>query len=71
MLLERVRGTESEQHLRKLALQTLSLSASELKFELVGVIARLQREAKEQRKAYLEQKHPSQLTDEEKREILG
>ncbi len=71
MLLERVRGTESEQHLRKLALQTLSLSASELKFELVGVIARLQREAKEQRKAYLEQKHLSQLTDEEKREILG
>jgi DNA primase len=71
MLLERVRGTESEQHLRKLALQTLSLSASELKYELVGVVTRLQREAKEQRKAYLEQKHPSQLTDEEKREILG
>ena len=68
-LLERARDSEHEQHLQRLALQALSLSAEQLKPELVGVVQQLQQQAIEQRKAILEQKHPSQLTDKEKAEI--
>ena len=68
-LLERSRGTESSEHLQRLAQQTLALSEIELKDELIGVVQQLQKQAIEQRKAYLEQKHPSQLTDAEKAEI--
>lgn len=68
-LLERARDSEHEQHLQRLAQQSLSLSADQLKPELVAIVQQLQQQAIEQRKAYLEQKHPSQLTDAEKEEI--
>ncbi|HDY84368.1 MAG TPA: toprim domain-containing protein, partial [Methylophaga sp.] len=68
-LLERSRGTDSADHLQRLAQQNLPLTAIELKHELVGIVQQLQKQAVEQRKAYLELKHPSQLTDEEKAEI--
>ncbi len=68
-LLERSRGTDSAEHLQRLAQQNLPLSATELKHELIGIVQQLQKQAIEQRKAYLELKHPSQLTDEEKTEI--
>ena len=68
-LLERSRGTDSAEHLQRLAQQILPLTAIELKHELVGIVQQLQKQAVEQRKAYLELKHPSQLTDEEKAEI--
>jgi len=68
-LLERSRGTDSAEHLQRLAQQTLPLTAIELKHELVAIVQQLQKQAVEQRKAYLERKHPSQLTDEEKAEI--
>jgi DNA primase len=68
-LLERSRDTDSEKHLQRLAQQTLPLTAIELKHELVAIVQQLQKQAVEQRKEYLERKHPSQLTDEEKAEI--
>jgi DNA primase len=68
-LLERSRGTESAEHLQRLAQQILPLTAIQLKHELIGIVQQLQKQAIEQRKADLEQKHPSQLTDEEKAEI--
>ncbi|MDH5357538.1 MAG: DNA primase [Gammaproteobacteria bacterium] len=68
-LLERSRGSEHSEHLQRLVQESLPLTAEQLKPELVGIVQQLQQQATEQRKAYLEQKHPSQLTDEEKEEI--
>lgn len=67
-LLERWRDKENGAHLQKLALQSLSLSADALKHELTGIVARLHKEAREQRLAYLDSKPLSELTDAEKAE---
>jgi len=68
-LLERSRGTESEAHLNKLAQQSLSLEADELKHELIGVVQQLQQQARDERRALLMAKGLRNLTDEERREI--
>nr|WP_320167179.1 DNA primase [uncultured Methylophaga sp.] len=68
-LLERWRDRENGAHLEKLALQSLSLSADELKHELLGIFSQLQKQAKEQRRIYLESKPLSELTEAEKAEL--
>ena len=68
-LLERARDSEHAEHLQRLVLQPLSLSADELKHELLGIIQQLQQEALAERQAYLTAKPFSELTDAEKEEI--
>ncbi|WP_330110640.1 DNA primase [Methylophaga thalassica] len=68
-LLERWRNRENGAHLQKLALQSLSLSADELKYELLGIFSQLQKQAKQQRRIYLESKPLSELTETEKAEL--
>ena len=68
-LLERWRNRENGAHLQKLALQSLSLSADELKYELLGIFSQLQKQAKQQRRIYLESKPLSELTEAEKAEL--
>ena len=68
-LLERVRDTEHETHLQKLAQHPLSLSSNELKHELAGMVQQLQQQAIELRHAYLMQKGLHNLTEEEREEI--
>ncbi|PHS71524.1 MAG: DNA primase [Methylophaga sp.] len=67
-LLERWRDHSHSEHLQKLALQTLMLSADELKFELTGIVEQLQKQAVKDRFSYLTTK-TSPLTDDEKEEI--
>jgi DNA primase len=68
-LLERSRDAAHADHLTKLAIQTLSLSAEKLQHELVGMVAQLQQEAQELRHEILMAKGLSQLTLEERQEI--
>lgn len=68
-ILERWRDRENGAHLQKLALQSLSLSADELKYELLGIFSQLQKQAKQQRRIYLESKPLSELTEAEKAEL--
>ena len=68
-LLERSRDAAHADHLIKLAIQTLSLSAEKLQHELVGVVAQLQQEAQELRHEILMAKGLSELTLEERQEI--
>lgn len=68
-LLERTREAEFNAHLRKLAMQPLTLSQDELQHELTAVIAQLQQEAIEERQAALTAKPFGQLTEAEKQEI--
>ncbi|MFW5450028.1 MAG: DNA primase [Methylophagaceae bacterium] len=68
-LLERARGSEHEEHIQRLALQPLTLSADELRHELVGIIQQLQQQAVKQRHAYLMARPLSELSDAEKEEI--
>ena len=68
-LLERARESEHAEHLQRLVLQPLSLSAGELKHELVGIIQQLQQQALADRQTYLTNKPFSELTDAEKEEI--
>lgn len=68
-LLERSRDAAHADHLIKLAIQTLSLSAEKLEHELVGMVAQLQQEAQELRHEILMAKGLSQLTLEERQEI--
>ena len=69
-LLERARGSDSEEHLQKLALQSFSLSSKELQPELTGIIEQLQQQALEKRHEYLEHKGLRNLTDAERVEYL-
>ena len=68
-LLERAREADYADHLMKLAMQTLSLSAKELEHELVGAIKQLQQEAQNSRHEVLMAKGLSKLTKEEREEI--
>lgn len=68
-LLERARGSEHENHLQKLAQQTLALSADELKHELIGIMRQLQHDATVERLKILTNKPFSQLTEAERAEI--
>ncbi|NQZ53706.1 MAG: DNA primase [Piscirickettsiaceae bacterium] len=68
-LLERARGSKHAEHIQRLALQPLSLTADELQYELIGIIQQLQQQAIKQRHAYLMDKPLSELTDAEKEEI--
>ena len=68
-LLERAREADYADHLMKLAMQTLSLSAKELEHELVGAIEQLQQEAQNSRHEVLMAKGLSKLTKEEREEI--
>ena len=68
-LLERARGTDAESHLRKLAMQTLTLEPDQLKHELVGVMSQLQQQAIEARHAFLMAKGLRNLSPEERIEI--
>ena len=68
-LLERAREADYADHLMKLAMQTLSLSAKELEHELVGAIEQLQQEAQNSRHEVLMAKGLSKLTQEEREEI--
>jgi len=68
-LLERSRGSNHEAHLQRLALQSLSLSAEALQYELNGIIEQMQQQAIEQRQTYLTTKPFSDLTATEKDEI--
>ncbi|RKZ78951.1 MAG: DNA primase [Gammaproteobacteria bacterium] len=68
-LLERARDSEYAEHLQRLVQQPLSLSADELKHELVGIIQQLQQQALSERQTYLTSKPFNQLTDAEKEEI--
>ncbi len=68
-LLERTRDADFNPHLRKLAMQPLTLSDSELKHDLIKYIQQLQQEAIAQRQAYLTGKPFSELTEAEKQEI--
>lgn len=68
-LLERARDSEYAEHLQRLVQQPLSLSADELKHELVGIIQQLQQQALSERQTYLTSKPFNQLTDVEKEEI--
>tara|TARA_B100000787_G_scaffold64550_1_gene47404 strand:+ start:251 stop:1984 length:1734 start_codon:yes stop_codon:yes gene_type:complete len=68
-LLERAREADYADHLMKLAMQTLSLSAKELEHELVGAIEQLQQEAQNSRHEVLMAKGLSKLTQEERDEI--
>lgn len=68
-LLERWRNKENEAHLQKLALQTLSLSADELKHELKGILSQLEEVAKNQRINELTNKPFQSLTEAERIEI--
>jgi DNA primase len=68
-LLERAREADYADHLMKLAMQTLSLSAKELEYELVGAIKQLQQEAQNSRHEVLMAKGLSKLTKEEREEI--
>jgi len=68
-LLERAREADYADHLMKLAMQTLSLSAKELEYELVGAIEQLQQEAQNSRHEVLMAKGLSKLTKEEREEI--
>jgi len=68
-VLERTREAKFGAHLRKLAVQPLTLAEEALQHELLGVINQLQQEAIAQRQAYLTGKPFSELTDTEKQEI--
>lgn len=68
-LLERWREDPNGAHLQRLALESLSLSADELKHELIGIVQQLEKQAIEERQSYLTNKPFSLLTDAEKEEI--
>lgn len=68
-LLERWRDDPNGSHLQRLALESLSLSADELRHELIGIVQQLQKKAIEERQSYLTNKPFSQLTDAEKEEV--
>ncbi|MDB2705216.1 DNA primase [Pseudomonadota bacterium] len=70
-LLERARDTPHEGHLKRLALQPLSLSPKQLKPELEGLLLQLQQQALAERHEYLEQKGLRNLTEAERIEYLG
>ena len=68
-LLERWRDDQNSAHLQRLALESLSLSADELRHELIGIVQQLQKQAIEERQSYLTNKPFGQLTDAEKEEV--
>lgn len=68
-LLERWREDKNSTHLQRLALEPLSLSADELKHELIGIVHQLDKQATQERQSYLTNKPFSQLTAAEKEEV--
>lgn len=68
-LIERARETEQGAHLKKLAMQTLNLSAEELQHELTGIVGQLQQEALKLRHESLMAKGLNQLSQQERQEI--
>lgn len=68
-LLERWRDSKQAPFLEKLAMQPLNLSPEQLEHELIGIISRLNQQARNERYAYLTSKEFSQLTEAERLEI--
>jgi len=68
-LLERARGTEHGEHLKRLAMQTLDMSPEKLQHELVGVVKQQQQEALKLRHEFLMAKGLNQLSQQERQEI--
>ncbi|NOQ81988.1 MAG: DNA primase [Methylophaga sp.] len=68
-LLERARDSRHEVHLQQLAQQSLTFEADKLQAELNGIIENLQKQVRDPRLTYLEEKGFRNLTDEERIEI--
>jgi DNA primase len=68
-LLERWRDTQQAPYMEKLAMQPLNLSPEQLEHELIGIVSRLNKQARDERLTYLMSKPLSQLTEAEKMEV--
>jgi DNA primase len=68
-LLERWRDTQQAPYMEKLAMQPLNLSPEQLEHELVGIVSRLNKQARDERYTYLINKGLSNLTESERIEI--
>lgn len=68
-LLERWRDTQQAPYMEKLAMQPLNLSPEQLEHELIGIVSRLNKQARDERYTYLINKGLSNLTESERIEI--
>ncbi|MCB2428190.1 DNA primase [Methylophaga pinxianii] len=68
-LLERWRDTQQAPYMEKLAIQPLNLSPEQLEHELIGIVSRLNKQARDERLTYLMSKPLSQLSEAERMEV--